>query len=108
MSAYREDDVLARRPSAGIPRSSAWHRRCNHAPGSFTEVPHDQVSARAPGAPFGRQTVLVLRRALCLRSLERPVVGSGTRCSMFDILFLLVTVAFFALSLAYVRGCDGL
>jgi len=27
---------------------------------------------------------------------------------MFDILFLLVTVAFFALSLAYVRGCDGL
>ena len=108
MSAYREDDVLARRLSAGIPRSSAWHRRCSHAPGSFTEVPHDHVSAGAPGCPFRCQTVLVLRRALCLRSLERPVAVSGTRSSMFDILFLIVTVAFFALSLAYVRGCDGL
>jgi hypothetical protein len=52
--------------------------------------------------------VLVLRHALRLRSLERPVAVSGSRSSMFDILFLIVTVAFFALSLAYVRGCDGL
>jgi len=27
---------------------------------------------------------------------------------MFDVFFLFATVAFFALSLAYVRGCDGL
>jgi hypothetical protein len=71
-------------------------------------VPYDQVSARAPDAPFRRQTVLVLRHALRLRSLERPVAVSGSRSSMFDILFLIVTVAFFAFSLAYVRGCDGL
>lgn len=50
----------------------------------------------------------VLRRELHLRAREGPVTAPGTRCSMFDVFFLFATVAFFALSLAYVRGCDGL
>jgi len=34
--------------------------------------------------------------------------GTASRPLMLDVLFLLATVAFFALSIAYVAGCDRL
>jgi hypothetical protein len=34
--------------------------------------------------------------------------GTASRALMLDVLFLLATVAFFALSIAYVAGCDRL
>jgi hypothetical protein len=40
------------------------------------------------------------------RRRDRP--SAKERPEMLDIVFLATTVAFFAVSLAYVRGCDGL
>ena len=42
------------------------------------------------------------------RGSERSTALEGSHAPMIDLIYIVVTIAFFALMLAYVRGCERL